>query len=65
MDRMIILMVAAGKNSMYGYEYIPFRAVCAREPRDAMGIETPSPMKLRKDSTKIASGIFKVATTII
>jgi len=42
MDRMIILMVAAGKNSMYGYEYIPFRAVCAREPRMPWVLKHPA-----------------------
>ena len=33
----------------------------AREPRDGIGAFTPSPMKLRKDSVKIADGICKAA----
>ncbi len=37
----------------------------ARTPQLAIGAETPRPIKLRKDSKKIAFGIRRVAVTII
>lgn len=37
----------------------------ARTPQLAIGADTPRPMKLRKASVKIASGMDKVRVTII
>ena len=56
-DKMIILIVSAGKNNLYGYELNEPTALLAKEPRDGIGTSTPSPKKLRNDSVNIADGI--------
>jgi hypothetical protein len=63
--RIIRAIVTAGKTSLIGYVYMPLSASLTIEPSDALGAEIPNPIKLRKDSTKIALGICKVAVTMI
>ncbi len=55
----------AGKTRTWGKDLRAVRASEASIPQLAIGAETPKPMKLRKDSVKIASGIEMVAVTII
>ena len=56
-ERMIKLIRTAGKITRYGYVVIPFNATEVREPRLAIGAETPIHRKLKKASVKIADGI--------
>ena len=62
---MVMHRARAGKTSWNGKERILLIPSEARTPQLAMGADTPRPMKLRKASVKIASGMDKVRVTII
>ena len=62
--RMIRLMIIAGKTILYGHVVMLSSASEVREPRLAMGADTPIPKKLKNASVKIAEGICSMTVAI-
>ena len=55
----------AGINNLYGYVLRPLRASEHIDPKLVSGADTPTPMKERKDSRKIADGICRNVVVMI
>jgi hypothetical protein len=64
-ERIIKLIINAGKIIRYGLDETDSRAADVKDPRLAIGADTPIPKKLRNASVKIADGICIMTVAII